>query len=119
MEKKKGKVLASIIMVVVLIVGIAGYCMVEKEPEIPIRLLYKTNAGKVFFDHKIHSTEYDIGCSDCHHNYEGEGMPESCIECHNKDGEVSTRAEAFHSQCIDCHKEQESGPVKCGECHTM
>ncbi|MCD6353832.1 MAG: cytochrome c3 family protein [Proteobacteria bacterium] len=118
--KKKEKMVACIIMVVMLIIGAAGYSMVEKKPDIPIRLLYKTNAGKVLFDHNMHSTEYDIGCIDCHHYYEeGEGMPLSCIECHYKDGDNYSRAEAFHSQCLDCHKEQETGPVKCGECHVM
>ena len=118
MEKKE-KMIASVIMVVMLIIGFSGYAMVEKKSEIPIRLLYKTTAGKAFFDHKTHSTEYEIGCTDCHHDYEGEGMPSSCIECHNKDGDEMPRAEAFHSQCIDCHKAEDKGPVKCVECHIM
>ncbi|MDO9527981.1 MAG: cytochrome c3 family protein [Syntrophales bacterium] len=119
MEKKE-KMIASIIMVVMLVVGFAGYAMVEKKSEMPVRLLYKTTAGKAFFDHKTHSTDYEIGCTDCHHNYEEGGgeMPPPCIECHYKDADVSPRPEAFHSQCIDCHKKQ-SGPVKCGECHFM
>ncbi len=118
---KKGKMLASVVMVVMLVVGVTGYTMVQKTPETPIRLLYKTNAGKVIFDHKVHSMEYDISCTDCHHNYEKGGeMPSPCIECHFKGAEdVSPRATAFHSQCIDCHKGQEAGPVKCGECHVM
>jgi class III cytochrome C family protein len=119
--EKKGKVLASVVMAVMLVVGVAGYTMVQKTPETPIRLLYKTNAGKVIFDHKVHSEQYDLDCSDCHHNYEGgTEMPSPCIECHIKGEEdMLSRAEAFHSQCIECHEGQGAGPVKCGECHVM
>lgn len=58
---------------------------------------------------------------------------EDCSKCHDKDADsgaliftvydpaqVTTRQgiiEAYHKNCIDCHKERKAGPVACGECH--
>ena len=121
MKEKRRKILASIFALVMLAIGVIGYSKVEKKTEIPIRILYKTNAGRVFFDHKSHTNEqgYNIDCTDCHHSYEGEDLPLSCAECHEIGAEESSRAEVLHSQCKDCHEAEEKGPVECGDCHLM
>ena len=33
--------------------------------------------------------------------------------------EVMKRADSFHSQCIECHKESEAGPQECAGCHLL
>jgi len=49
-------------------------------------------------------------CGDCHLvTVKEDTLPESCAECHEadeiEDSEVIKRVDAFHSQCINCHKE--------------
>ena len=112
--------------IILLFVGVLSYAAFSaKTPEQPVRLMFKCVAGKVFFDHKTHTVEsgYGISCSDCHHNLEeGEANPQACGECHeleSQDEDVPSRADAFHTQCIDCHKEAEAGPQKCALCHVM
>ncbi|MDY6845181.1 MAG: cytochrome c3 family protein, partial [Thermodesulfobacteriota bacterium] len=105
-----------------LFIGIIGYSWVQEEPEVPVRILYKTNAGKVLFDHKTHTTgkNYASECVDCHHEYEeGEELPVSCAECHEREAEELNRAAVLHSQCKSCHEAEGRGPVACGECHRM
>ena len=104
-------------------------------PDEPIRLMYNTNAGKVLFDHQIHSSAdgYGLECFDCHHHPPDdeaalmacgkchpsepeEGVvPESCLECHDasdvEDSEYPARAVALHSQCTNCHLGFGSGPI--------
>ncbi|RJP79852.1 MAG: hypothetical protein C4522_09010 [Desulfobacteraceae bacterium] len=66
-------------------------------------------------------------CADCHQKTEDGSTPEACNECHEPDeieGQQKTmnfqkRSDAFHTQCIDCHKEYGSGPVECSSCHVM
>jgi len=118
MNNMKGKILASVFMLVMLAIGIYGYTRAANIPETPLRILYKTNAGKVFFDHQSHLSELG-DCTDCHHSYEGEDQPLSCAECHEIGAEESSRAEVLHSQCKDCHETEKKGPVKCEGCHIM
>ena len=66
-------------------------------------------------------------CNDCHQKEEGESVPTACADCHDvediegedKEMNFQKRSDAFHTQCIDCHKEYGSGPVECSSCHTM
>jgi len=91
---------------------------------------YKRKVYKpVLFTHLVHSEDYGIECSNCHHNYQDgenvweEGDPiQKCIACHSptkKQGEnVHRLVFAYHFNCKNCHKENESGPIECKECHT-
>lgn len=88
------------------------------------------------FPHKKHATELQITCKECHHRYENggnvwkEGDPvATCESCHTspKTGKALKDAppeeqklslyNAFHRNCLNCHKEQAKGPTKCIECH--
>ncbi|NQT10267.1 MAG: cytochrome c3 family protein [Desulfobacteraceae bacterium] len=107
--------------IILLVVGVLSYAAFSaKAPDQPVRLMFKCVAGKILFDHKTHTV--DSSCSDCHHNLEeGETDPQTCGECHepeSQDEDVLNRADAFHTQCIGCHKE-EAGPEKCELCHVM
>ena len=120
-----------------------------KAPDEPLRLMYTVTAGNVLFNHKIHTVEEGFGleCFDCHHHpeddesslmacgachltpakaaeaeEEGE-LNQTCLDCHDEseieDTEMITRGDAFHDQCINCHKDFEAGPVECAGCHVL
>ena len=81
--------------------------------------------GPVDFSHGAH-TEIADDCATCHHHSE-KGSTPSCQECHepisiyNYKGAMRTTGlglkGAYHNQCIGCHKEADSGPLGCTDCH--
>jgi len=145
MTPKRELQIAYCLTIILLIVGVLSYAAFPaKAPEQPVRLMFKCSAGKVLFDHKIHTSDsgYGFSCSDCHHHPEAEEDQEdlracgdchslsekvetvnnqTCMECHElediEDSEVIIQSEAFHSQCIGCHQESEAGPEECESCH--
>ena len=144
MDSNKEMRIAYGLAMVLFFIGVVSYAAFsDNAPEEPIRMMYQTSAGKVLFQHKIHTVPagYGASCYDCHHHPEDdeeavrscgdchgmeEGLAEvmaTCTECHDEeeieDTEMVKRSDAFHSQCIDCHKEFEKGPVACSECHVM
>jgi len=146
MTSKKELQIAYSLAIILFIVRVLSYAFAAfsaKAPELPIRLMFKGVAGKVLFDHKIHTEDagYAISCGECHHHpgedeaairacgdchnfsEKSEALPPTCAECHEaddiEDSEVIKRVDAFHSQCIGCHKENEAGPEKCSSCHVM
>ena len=88
------------------------------------RKIYKP----VIFTHLIHVEDYGVECNECHHDYKDgenvweEGDPvKKCGVCHSprkKQGNVHRLVFAFHFNCKKCHKENESHPRECTECHT-
>lgn len=141
MVKKELK-LAYILAIVFLLVGVICYAVPGESPEQPLRFMFKSVAGRVLFDHQTHTgaSGYGISCQDCHHHpeedpdtrgcgschttlAEGEMAPGACFDCHEseeiEDSETTKRADAFHAQCINCHKEYEAGPVECSGCHIL
>ena len=72
------------------------------------------------FAHEMH-TLITESCQTCHHNSE-EGETPSCQECHiisskSKDLDILSLKDAYHRQCIGCHKELDAGPTNCTQCH--
>jgi Cytochrome c7 and related cytochrome c len=149
MTSKKELQLAYRLAIVLFVIGFLCFAAFSaKPPETPVRVVYKTNAGKVLFDHKTHAAEtgYGMACTDCHHHPGTEGetpmlacgachpgtnapaeqletIAQACNECHDPDDyeleEVMPRADAFHGQCISCHKDFEAGPQACASCHVI
>jgi hypothetical protein len=128
------------ITIVLLIVGVLSYTAFSgKVPEEPLRIVYTGAGGSVMFDHATHASDYDLNCTACHHHpEEAEAMlacsachvfpkdgslPVACLDCHEADEvgleSVPKSADAFHSQCIDCHKELGAGPIECAACHGL
>jgi len=97
----------------------------------------------VDFPHGVH---FDYNCKTCHHSWTGTAEVAGCMTsgCHDQaqtvegDEMASVRyyKEAYHTQCIDCHKEIKmtnkatesdktilnpellpEGPTGCNECH--
>ena len=124
MEIKAERVIAYSVAIILLVVGVVCYAAFPPPtPEQPIRIMLENTAGSVLFDHKVHTSEngYGIDCEDCHHNLEDEGEEAtSCGECHDVEGEDALkRSEAFHTQCVGCHEDEDMGPINCSECHVM
>lgn len=94
----------------------------------------KERKGPVRFSHLAHADNYDVACTECHHDYQDgknvwkEGDPvKKCIECHSplkSEDKIKKLQLAFHNNCKNCHKDlakegkTEGAPYKkCGDCH--
>jgi len=81
--------------------------------------------GPAEFSHGYHADMAD-DCASCHH-HSPKGSTPACGECHEPiivyHYEATTKGPdlglkgAYHGQCMGCHKEMESGPVGCTDCH--
>ncbi|MDD5347112.1 MAG: cytochrome c3 family protein [Candidatus Omnitrophica bacterium] len=67
--------------------------------------------GKVTFNHKLHAES--AGCKECHHMGE---VTQKCNSCHTAEAAKPSK-DAFHANCIECHKAKEKGPTGCMDCH--
>ena len=147
MTSKKELRLAYGLAIVLLVVGAASYAftaLTAKPSDEPVRIMYASAAGRVLYDHQTHvaaDTGYGISCADCHHhppdddsalracsdchvaNPEEGQLPEACLECHDaedvEDTEMPNTGDAFHGQCIQCHKEVGGGATECSDCHML
>ncbi len=145
MFSKKELKLAYGLAICLLVVGVVSYAAFPlKTPEEPIRIMYTATAGRVLFDHQTHGSEtgFGVACVDCHHHAmeSDEERPRSCADCHTpppadqkinsacldcheadeiEDTEVPNTGDAYHGQCIVCHKDFGAGPVECAQCHVM
>ena len=74
--------------------------------------------GPVPFDHKQH-VAIAKDCKSCHHS-DQPGQEQKCFACHKDkaDGKKLSLKDAFHKQCMDCHKKEGKGPIKCNDCHS-
>jgi Zn finger protein HypA/HybF involved in hydrogenase expression len=121
MTSKNETTLAFALAIILLVVGVVCYAAFPQEaPEEPLRMMLKTTAGSVLFDHQTHAGEdgYGLACDDCHHEEQDESMSCSGEDCHNADSDPK-RGDAFHMNCKGCHEDAEAGPVECAECHVM
>jgi hypothetical protein len=121
MTSKNETTLAFALAAILLVVGVVCYAGFPKEaPDVPIRMMLKTTAGSVLFDHSNHTEEGDYGfaCDECHHEEQDETMSCSGEWCHGPDSEP-TRSDALHINCKGCHEDSGAGPVECSACHVM
>ena len=95
---------------------------------------------------KAYAKLYEKGCGECHHDAKNQPLKDlkadskvqACIECHKKCGEAPKGkdapkldkkqkleyvGEAFHEDCITCHKAfnkefaPKKAPITCNDCH--
>ena len=89
----------------------------------------KVKKSATEFPHKLH-VDAKISCEKCHHTQKGLKAADTtevkkCSACHlkpEKEGTLkcdvaSTKKNAYHVNCITCHKADKKGPTKCKECH--
>lgn len=144
MSSKKPLRLVYGVVAILLAVGVISYAAfppkIEKDD--PDRIMFVNPAGNVLFGHKAHADDYGFSCFTCHH-HPGESagepvvvacaechalpkdgsLPAYCLECHGE-GEVDLtgvpdQTEAFHVQCIQCHKDSGVEFVECAQCHPI
>ncbi len=122
MTSKGEQTVAFALAAILLVVGVVCYAAFpQEEPEEPVRLMFKSTAGKILFDHKTHTVDagYGIACDDCHHEEQEDGSS-SCSgeDCHGPESDPK-RGDALHSNCKGCHEDSGAGPVECAACHIM
>lgn len=144
--KRKSLAMVMLVVGVSLIFAAAGlYAGTKAEDVIKMDGEYPHTKGIVDFSHKKHSTDYKIGCGECHHDKDGKPLADmkegdevqKCNDCHKKPGEIKGKeakdlqpaqkreyhANAVHDNCIGCHKEfnkknnTTSAPASCNKCH--
>lgn len=84
---------------------------------------------QVVFDHKKHTDalikegkkEWET-CQECHPLNEDKTLVSFEFPKQVKKKDADSYMNAYHDECMDCHKEKrkegkESGPITCGECH--
>ncbi len=121
MTSKNAQTLALALAAVLLVVGVVCYAALPaKTPEEPVRLMLKTTAGSILFDHKTHAAEdgYELACDDCHHEEQEDSQSCSGEDCHGPDSDPK-RGDALHTNCKGCHEDGDAGPVECSACHVM
>ena len=116
------------------LIGLAGYCISQKAPDIPLRIYYNTPGGGVLFTHTLHTKPEDlkcgdplklddITCTDCHHELILANHVKSCDQCHADDG---YRADDMSHQelqenhppsCKFCHESKKAQVSSCRKCH--
>jgi hypothetical protein len=91
----------------------------DKPPKGAVDTIQLSTGGKakaVAFTHKAHVGYAANDCKKCHHT----GQNAGCKSCHDATGAKGggkTTKDAFHKQCIDCHKTGGKGPTACMGCH--
>jgi cytochrome c553 len=129
-----------LLMLFVASIAIAAYA---KERKLITLDQYGTR-GVVYFDHKSHEmlvssdpnwpfkAQRTAACSGCHHSTNSKGVTQlvACRACHLEEGNPKnpksssdiveiTTDEAFHRNCIGCHRAEAKGPRLCSGCHKM
>ena len=120
------KTLVTIILGLVVCLLIAWYAGISEEVSSTENAPETCTLGRlakiyepVEFPHEMH-TYVTEDCASCHHHSQ-EGETPSCSECHNassaKERGIKGLKEAYHGNCIVCHREMETGPTGCADCH--
>jgi hypothetical protein len=120
---------------IALVVALAFLCSltVAFAAKAPDKVTLKgATKGPVEFTHKTHAETLKIACTECHHvkkdgkNVWKQGDPvQKCDACHKATAKPGDKPmglkEAFHKNCVDCHKKEKAAgkkaPVSCTECH--
>jgi hypothetical protein len=124
------KTIIGSLLVLCIGLGIASYAGGEKKTEasstenVP-EIFTLGRLAKIYepvaFSHEAHTLMAE-DCATCHHHSEA-GQTPSCNECHgassgSKESDIPELKDAYHRQCMGCHREMDMGPTGCAECHT-
>jgi hypothetical protein len=84
-----------IITVLGLLGSVVAYTRSAEDPQMPVRIRFDNNGGKVLFSHLVHHRDYGVDCASCHHDRRPVGA-----ESHT-DEEISATGEV--RECGTCH----------------
>ena len=112
------------VLCVIIFVGITVAYSTNTPETITLDILSK-RYGPVEFSHGYHA-DMAGDCASCHH-HSPKGTTPACGECHEpiivyhydpaqKGPDLGLKG-AYRGQCMGCHKEMESGPIGCTDCH--
>lgn len=100
--------------------GVSGHEEeVQQGPDMAILYHLVKRYEPVVFSHSNH-VEYEENCEVCHHHSSDVERFPPCRECHGLPSDHLRKPGllgAYHRQCMNCHRELESGPLGCEECH--
>jgi len=130
-QKALGVVIAALCLLLVVVMAAAEQADTQATPQatptpqpVPdvIEIDNMVNLyDSVTFTHEMH-VEFADSCASCHHHSPA-GVTPACSACHPKAKKVEGTQDklslkaAYHKQCMDCHRDMGSGPMKCTECH--
>lgn len=115
--------------------AVAAPRLIAQTPTEPGTVVLKGSPlGGVKFEHKLHSKDRNVKCTECHHASKPEkamtSANQKCTDCHTKTAVAPMKTKiqaAFHDPmakkgtCIDCHVAEvakgKKAPTKCNECH--
>jgi hypothetical protein len=101
-------------ILVVTLTGVATFST-ENPPETAVIGSLAETYEPVSFSHDMHTQMAD-DCATCHHHTEPDQTP-PCRECHGVRSGIASLKDAYHGQCMACHREMDMGPTGCMECH--
>lgn len=112
------------ILALFVLVLLPGAFAQKKAPESMMLKLEGAKLPPVPFSHPLHTEKAKIECVECHHKDKNPKEPGGCMPCHDlknvKNGAIPIK-DAYHKNCIDCHKESSAKGVKaptvCNDCH--
>jgi hypothetical protein len=121
----KKKILTVLVFCLSLSLILIGYAAAQKKaPETSVLTLEGAKMAPVAFSHPTHVDKAKVDCAVCHHKDKDPKEPQACVPCHaikDPKDNAPTAKEAFHKNCITCHKEVLTkgtpAPTKCNECH--
>ena len=123
--KRKLRTTFGIAVLIICIALVFQLAYAQKKPPEPMMLkLEGAKFPPVSFSHSIHTEKAKLDCVRCHHKDKNPKEPGGCMPCHDlkevKNGAIPIK-DAYHKNCIDCHKEAAAknvtAPTKCNDCH--
>jgi len=125
MKKKIRIAIGLAVIAFFLVVVVQGAFAQTKAPDSTTLKLEGAKMAPVPFSHPLHTEKAKTDCAVCHHKDKNAKEPAGCVPCHDlkdKKNGAPTAKEAYHKNCIDCHKEAAGkgvagAPVKCNGCH--
>jgi hypothetical protein len=122
---KTFKIVVGAAIIVLFVAILFQLVYAQKKPPEPLALkLEGAKFPPVNFSHSVHTEKAKADCAVCHHKDKDPKQPGACMPCHDrndvKDGAPPIK-DAYHKNCIDCHKEsvakKVNAPTKCNDCH--
>jgi predicted CXXCH cytochrome family protein len=104
----------AVVIAVAFVLAVVGAALAVSDV---VELSKGGKAKIVKFTHKAHVGYAKNDCKKCHHT----GQNVGCKSCHDATGSKGggkVTKDAFHKQCVDCHKAAGKGPTACAPCHT-